>query len=90
VKSRARFTGQQRRNWVLDRLKEADGPAYGELVGEVVAAFPEDTRFRAAMRAVRAVRDLMWFGLITTESDESCYLTPAGLNTMREDQRDSV
>jgi hypothetical protein len=87
VKSRARFTGQQRRNWVLDRLKEADGPAYDQLVGEVVAAFPEATRFLAAMRAVRAVRDLMWFGQITTESDESMWLSPAGWNAVQEDQR---
>jgi len=68
-----------RRPWLLRRLAQADGLAYDQLCGEVIAAFPHSTvRFRASARGVRAVRDLLSEGLAVTERDASVWLTPDG------------
>ncbi len=74
----ARERGTGRRAWLLRRLLEADGITYDELCRAVVGAFPEKTAWWSSVRGVRAVRDLMSAGLVTTESDESCWLTAAG------------
>jgi hypothetical protein len=67
-----------RREWLLLRLAEADGPAYDLLCGAVVEAFPEDSSWLAAARGVRALRKLLWEGFATTEPDESVWLTSRG------------
>lgn len=67
-----------KREWLLARLREADGPAYDGLCGEIAAAFPEPVHWLESARAVRAVRLLLWHGLAATEADESVWLTPAG------------
>ncbi len=67
-----------RREFVLARLREADGPAYDQLVREVAEAFPDRNRYQASIRAVRAVRRLLFEGFAATESDESVWLTPDG------------
>jgi hypothetical protein len=70
--------------WVLLRLAEEDGPAYDELVREVIKAFFDPARtgphdyIHDGKRAVRAIRGLMWYRLVTTHSDESMWLTPEG------------
>lgn len=69
---------QERRCWLLRRLQAADGPSYDDLVREVIAAFPERERYWTSVRAVRSVRRLAFDGFITTESDESMWLTAAG------------
>jgi hypothetical protein len=48
------------------------------MVGETVAEFPAKSHYLTRVRAVRAVRDLLWDELAVTEPDESIYLTPAG------------
>lgn len=75
---------RDRRAWVLDRLREADGPAYDQLVREVAEAHPEGWPPKTSILAVRAVRALMWDGLVTTEPDESTWLTPAGWAALAE------
>ena len=67
-----------RREFVLGRLREADGITYDELVREVIAAFPEPKPWLTAIRAVRAVRGLLWSRLVVTEPNESVWLTPCG------------
>jgi hypothetical protein len=73
-----RDRGWQRREWILIRLRAADGPTYDELCREVIAAHPEDNPHCARAWGVRAVRDMMYRALVTTESDESCWLTEKG------------
>ena len=74
----ARGRDRQRRAFALARLAEADGIIYGDLCRAVVDAFPGNTWWWGSAHAVRAVRDLLFTGLATTEPDESCWLTPAG------------
>lgn len=70
--------GNPRRTFVLARLRGADGPAYDELVREVIEAFPEEKRAWASILAVRSVRKLLFEGYAATEPDESVWLTPEG------------
>ena len=65
---------RSRRAFILTRLQRADGVIYDDLIAEVIDAFP----YMPGRRAVRAVRLLMWHGLVTTEPDESVWLTPSG------------
>jgi hypothetical protein len=67
-----------RRAWLLERLREADGPEYGDLVGEMIAGFPEKTRYWAGVRAARSVRQLLWDQDATVDHDGSVWLTPRG------------
>jgi hypothetical protein len=73
-----RFSNALRREYVLARLREADGITYDQLCGEVVAAFPEDRGWLASVRAVRAARKLLFEGFATTEPDETIWLTADG------------
>lgn len=73
-----RSAAARRRSWLLERLADADGITYDALVGETVAEFPAKSHYLTRVRAVRAVRDLLFDELATTEPDESIYLTPAG------------
>ena len=67
-----------RRRWLLERLMQADGPRYDELVGEMIDAIPHSVRRVAGIRAVKAIRQLLRDGLAVTENDESMWLTPLG------------
>ena len=69
---------QPRRNYLLRRLREADGPAYDELCAWIVGEFPHRSKWVASTRGVQAVRDLFSDGLAITERDESVWLTPEG------------
>lgn len=69
-----------RRIWLLNRLREADGPIYDDLIRELKEATRVETeseRF-AGVRCVRAVRALLWLELAVTEPDESIWLTQKG------------
>lgn len=68
----------KRRDYLFERLREADGPIYDDLVREVVEAFPEPRRYAASVRAVRTVRAVLFEGYATTEADESVWLTAHG------------
>lgn len=70
--------GRRRREHLLKRLREADGPEYGDLVAEVAEAFPEKTTYWTGVRAVRSVRDLLWDELATVDTDGCIWLLPAG------------
>jgi hypothetical protein len=72
-----------RREFLLRRLREADGPRYDELVGEVAEALPEKRPYLTGIKAARSVRTLLWDGLATTEPDGSVWLTPAGWESAR-------
>jgi hypothetical protein len=74
----AQASAAQRREFVLDRLRQADGPTYGELCRETVEAFPEARRWRASAWGVRAVRLALWHGLAITEPDQTVWLTERG------------
>jgi hypothetical protein len=69
---------RDRREYLLKRLREADGPAYDGLVAEVAEAFPMKTRYWAGIQAVRAVRGLLWDELATVDGDGGVWLLPAG------------
>jgi len=67
-----------RRDYLLRRLREADGPGYDTLCAEVAGKFPEKTRCWTTVRAVRAVRALMWDQVATVDSDVGVWLLAAG------------
>jgi hypothetical protein len=69
----------RRKAWLLERLAAADGVTYDELCRGVIGEFPQDGRRQlASVCGVRAVRDLLWDELATTEPDESVWLTASG------------
>jgi hypothetical protein len=70
-------SADRRREYLLARLREADGPQYDALCAEVAAAFPAKRRYRAAAQAVRAVRGLLWDQLATVDADGAIWLLPA-------------
>jgi hypothetical protein len=76
--SRAVSRHQLRQEFLLERLRQADGITYDDLCREIVEAFPDHKRWRASARGVREVRWLLWSGLAVTEPDESIWMTPAG------------
>jgi len=67
----------RRREYLLARLREADGPQYDALCAEVAAAFPAKRRYWAGVQAVRAVRGLLWDQLATVDADGGIWLLPA-------------
>ena len=69
---------QARRAWLLTRLTEANGPGYDDLVRQVIEQFPEPEHYWSSVRAVRSIRGLLFDGFLTTESDESIWLSPEG------------
>lgn len=69
----------RRRAWLLERLADADGITYDNLVREIVTEFPQDGRQHlASVCGVRAVRDLLFDELAVTEPDQSMWLTARG------------
>lgn len=68
----------RRREYLLKRLRAADGPQYDALVAEVAEAFPMKTPYWCGVQAVRAVRDLLWDELATTDAGAGIWLLPAG------------
>jgi len=75
--------GYRMRKWILNRLREADGVTYDKLCHETYTAFPHRTQWFASVRAVRAVREVLWLGYAVTNPDESVWLTPAGWYAFR-------
>lgn len=73
-----RRADSRRRDYLLKRLREADGPTYDTLCAEVAEAFPAKTPWWAGVQAVRAVRDLLWDELATVDADGSIWLLAAG------------
>jgi hypothetical protein len=71
-------SGNQRQEFILRRLAQADGLTYDELCRAVITAFPMPSKYVASTAAVREVRWAMWSMLVVTEPDESVWLTPAG------------
>jgi hypothetical protein len=72
--------GIERREWVLNRLREADGPVYAALVRIARAEFSGSCPDRrcAHIRADSAVRSLLKDGLIIAEDDKSLWLSRKG------------
>lgn len=68
----------KRREYLLKRLRDADGPEYGDLVAEVAGAFPERTRYWTAAMAARSVRELLWDELAVVDGDGAVWLLSAG------------
>lgn len=68
----------RRREYLLERLRTADGPEYGDLVAEAVEKFPERTAYWTKVQAARSVRDLLWDELATVDGDGCIWLLPAG------------
>jgi hypothetical protein len=75
---RAVMSRHLRRDFLLARLREADGISYDELCRAVAEAIPSHSHWAASARGVKVVRMLLWDGLATTEPDESVWLTPKG------------
>ena len=69
---------RRRREYLLKRLREADGPEYGDLVAEVAEAFPEKTKYWTGVQAARSVRAVLWDELATVDSEGCIWLLPAG------------
>ena len=69
-----------RRQWLLTRLSQADGPSYDELIRELIAAEvpPRMNETGIKIAAVHSVRSLLWNQIAVTESDETIWLTPLG------------
>ena len=70
--------GAGRREYLLARLREADGPQYDTLCAEVAAGYPEKSRYWTAVQAARSVRSLLWDETTTIDSDGCIWLLPAG------------
>lgn len=68
----------RRREHLLKRLREADGPHYDTLCAELADAFPARNPWWAGAQAVRAVRDALWDELATVDENGSLWLLPAG------------
>jgi hypothetical protein len=67
----------KRRTFVLGVL--ADGnPSYDVLCRAVIEAFPERNKYQQSVKAVRAVRNVLWDELAVIDSDETLWLTAAG------------
>jgi hypothetical protein len=75
----------ERRVWLIERLRDSDGPTYSELIGELFEATRHvgETERSASIRCVRAVRSLLWNRLAVTEPDETVWLTPRGWEPKR-------
>jgi hypothetical protein len=68
----------RRRAWLLERLREADGPTYETLCAEVAEAFPAKRQYWASVQAVRAVRAVLWDELGTVDDAGAIWLLPSG------------
>ncbi len=73
----------RRRTFVLGVLADSN-PVYGDLVRAVIEAFPERTEYHRKVKAVRAVRAVLWDELAVCDTDETLWLTPAGWTKVRE------
>ena len=71
-------TDQRRREYLLKRLREADGPEYDALCAEVADAFPMRKPYWGGVQAVRAVRALLWAELAAVDAEGGIWLLPAG------------
>jgi hypothetical protein len=68
----------RRREHLLKRLRDADGPEYGALCAELADAFPMQRPYLAGLLAVRAVRALLWDELAAVDAEGGIWLLPAG------------
>jgi len=70
------------REWLLARLRLADGPRHGVLVAELVnwieSWYPAAQKPWKVGQAKLAVHELAANGLAVTEPDETVWLTPRG------------
>lgn len=71
-------TGRRRRDYLLRRLREADGPEYDALCAEVAGRYPEKTKYWTGVQSARSVRGLLWDELATVDTDGGIWLRPAG------------
>lgn len=72
-----------RRLWLLERLSVGDGPSYDRLCFEVVEACTNGGSYIAKVRGVRAVRFLLWHCEAVCAPDETVWITPKGLLSLR-------
>jgi len=71
-------TRRQRREFLLRRLRQADGIGYDDLVAAVVAAVPGSSNYWTSVLGVKSVRELLWDELATVDDDGSIWLLPTG------------